>query len=470
MTPRFVRRSDAAVRAVPVAPGASPPKPDRAARAGFGDREGQVAEVLTKKHRLLLIRAGVDLEAAGALAAARLPLVEHIALDARAWSAADAARLAAGAVLRAWRYHRHLTRPDPERPILARLDVMADDPDAAEAAWAALAPGVAGALFARELVAEPSNLLTPAIFAARLQELESEGLSVEVLGPDRLAEEQFGGLLAVGRGSANPPRLVVLRWPGAPAFADPAAPVLFVGKGVTFDTGGVCIKPATPMWEMRADMSGAAACVGAMLALARRRSPASAVAVLPLVENMLGAASYRPGDVLRLQNGTTVEIVDTDAEGRLILADALAWAIDAFKPQAAIDLATLTGSIITALGHHMAGLFASDDVLAAHVAAAGAAVDERAWRMPVSEAYRDALHSDIADVRQCAEGRLQPDACHAALFLRGFVADTPWAHLDIAGVEAHETASDRHPAGPTGWGARLLDRLIQDRFEDPHRG
>jgi leucyl aminopeptidase len=469
MTPRFVRHSDAAVRAVPVAPGAPPPKPDRAARAGFGGRAGQVAgqvaEVLTKKRRLLLIRAGDDLEAAGALAAARLSLVEHIAIDAREWSATDAARLAAGTVLRAWRYHRHLTRPDPERPILARLEIMVADPDAARNAWAALAPGIEGALYARELVAEPGNLLTPATFAERLRALEADGLTVEVLGPDRLAAEGFGGLLAVGRGSANPPRLVVLRWPGTIA----APPVLFVGKGVTFDTGGICIKPATPMWEMRADMSGAAACAGAMLALARRRSPAPAVAVLPLVENMVGAASYRPGDVLRLQNGSTVEIVDTDAEGRIILADALAWAIDAFKPQAAIDLATLTGSIVTALGHHMAGLFSTDDVLAAHLAAAGSSVDERAWRMPLSEAYRDALLSDIADIRQCAEGRLQPDACHAALFLRGFVADVPWAHLDIAGVEAHETASDRHPAGPTGWGVRLLDRLVQDRFEDPHR-
>jgi leucyl aminopeptidase len=469
LEPRFTRRSEAVVRIVPVPVGSAAPKPLRAALAGFptgtAARPGQVAEVLTRKCRLVLVRADADLEAAAAIATARLLTVEHAAIDARLWQAADAARFAAGAILRAWRFTRHMTRPDLDRPVLARLDVLVEDPKAARAAWAALAPGVAGACLARELVAEPANVLTPAAFVERLRMLEVHGLTLEVLDHDRLRAEGFGGLLAVGGGSANPPCLAVLRWTGA----TDSAPVLFVGKGVTFDTGGICIKPATPMWEMRADMAGAAACAGAMLALALRHSTAPAVAVLPLVENMTGATSYRPGDVLRMVDGTSVEVVDTDAEGRLILADALAWGIRTLKPQAVIDLATLTGSIVTALGHHMAGLFATDDVLAAHLAAAGASMDERAWRMPVSEAYRDALVSEIADTRQCSDGSLQPDACHAALFLRGFVGDVPWVHLDIAGVESRETATDRHVAGPTGWGVRLLDRLMQDRFEDPHR-
>jgi leucyl aminopeptidase len=466
LVPRFVRRSEAVVRAVPVPLGAAAPKPLRAALAGFSNRVGQVAEILTKKHRLLLMRTDSDLEAAGALAVARLQAIEHVAIDARFWQPADAARFAVGAALRAWRFHRHMTMPDPDRPLLARVDVLVREPKAAREAWAARAPAIEGAVYARALVAEPSNILTPAIFADRLHLLREHGVSVEVLGPDRLAAGGFGGILAVAGGSANPPRLVVLRWPGRTQ----APPVLFVGKGVTFDTGGICIKPASPMWEMRADMAGAATCAGVMLALALRRSAAPACAVLPLVENMTGATSYRPGDVLRMVDGTTVEVVDTDAEGRLILADALAWGIRTLKPQAVIDLATLTGSIVTALGHEMAGLFATDDVLAAHLAAAGAAVDERAWRMPISESYRDALVSDIADTRQCSDGSLQPDACHAALFLRGFVGDTPWMHLDIAGVESREKPTDRHPAGPTGWGVRLLDRLMQDRFEDPHRG
>ncbi len=231
--------------------------------------------------------------------------------------------------------------------MLERLDILVDDPAEARAAWAALEPGVAGTLFARDLVVEPGNALTPALFAKRLDVLVAQGVQIEVLDVARLEAEGFGGLLAVGRASANPPCLAVLRWPGTLR----ADPVMFVGKGITFDTGGVCIKPAQGLWEMRADMAGAAACAGAMLAVALRRSPSPAVAVLALAENAIGADSYRPGDVLRMQSGTTVEVVDTDAEGRLVLADALAWGVATHRPQAVIDLATLTGSIITALGH-----------------------------------------------------------------------------------------------------------------------
>lgn len=463
MTPRFCRRSAAQVRAVPVAAGAVPPKPGKAARAGFGERADQVAEVLTKTRRLVLIRAGGDLEAAGAMAVARLGAVEHIAIDARAWAAEDAARFAAGAVLRAWRFRRFLTKADPERPILERVDVLVASPKAARAAWARLAAGIEGALYARDLVVEPGNALTPGVFAGKLLGLRAAGVEVEILDLARLAGEGFGGLLAVGRASANPPCLAVLRWPGS---GGGAAPVMLVGKGITFDTGGVCIKPAHQLWEMKSDMAGAAACAGAMLAVARRGCAVPVVALLPLAENAIGGASYRPGDVLTMADGRTVEVVDTDAEGRLVLADALAWGVRTFGPRAVVDLATLTGSIIVALGHEMAGLFASDDVLAAQAAAAGAAVDEMVWRMPLDAAYGTGLESGIADIRHCSEGRLEPDACMAARFLHGFVGEVPWVHLDIAGVESHETADDRHAAGPSGWGVRLLDRLVRDGFEE----
>lgn len=462
---RFAKRSLAPVQATPVPPGAPPPKPGRAAMAGFTDQPGSLAEILTKKRRRILVRSLPDPEATAALITARLNHLPHIAIDARGRPPAEAASFAAGAVLRAWRFHPYKTRPEQDRPTLAQIDILVDHPKAARAAWANLEPGIRGALLARDLVAEPSNVLTPETFATRLETLRQYGIEVEILTPTQLASEGLNGILAVGRGSANPPRLAILRWPGA----IDTPPVLFVGKGITFDTGGICIKPAAGMWDMRADMAGAAACAGAILALALRNSPAPAIAILPLAENMTGAESYRPGDVLRLHNNTTVEIVDTDAEGRIILADALSYGIARFKPQAAIDLATLTGSIVTALGNHMAGLFANDDVLAAHIAAAGAAVNEPAWRMPLSSAYEDALISDIADTRQCSDGPRQPDACLAALFLRDFIGQTQWAHLDIAGVESHEKSNDQHPAGPTGWGARLLDRLIQDRFENPHR-
>ena len=329
--------------------------------------------------------------------------------------------------------------------------MVVDSPREVRAAWAVVGPGVEGALFARDLVAMPSNLKSPALLAGHLLALEAEGVAVEVL--EGAALEGMGGLLAVGGGSAHPPRLVVLRWRGE------GAPLLLVGKGITFDTGGVSIKPADKMWEMRADMAGAAACAGSMLALARRGSAAHVVAVLPLAENMVGARSYRPGDVLRMGSGATVEVVDTDAEGRLVLADALDWGVKRFRPAAVVDLATLTGSIIVALGHAMAGMYASCDVLAARVAAAGAGVGERVWRMPFGDA--EALESEIADVKQCTEGRLQPDAGLAAVFLRRFVDEgVPWAHLDIAGVEARAEACDRHAAGASGFGVRLLDRLV----------
>jgi leucyl aminopeptidase len=263
-----------------------------------------------------------------------------------------------------------------------------------------------------------------------------------------------------------------------------APPIAFVGKGITFDTGGICIKPADQMWEMRADMAGAAACAGAMLALARRGAASPAIAVLALAENATSGSAYRPSDVLRHADGTTIEIIDTDAEGRLVLADALGWVVrhGGVGPAARlganrvanggyhgsangavsgiVDLATLTGSVVTALGHERAGLFSNDDTLAARVIAAGEAVGERVWRLPVDASHRAALESDIADLRHCAPGRGQPDACQAAAFLRHFVGDTPWVHLDIAGVESRAEADPEHAAGATGFGVRLLDALV----------
>ncbi len=472
MNVSFVRKSDAPARAIPVSAGSEPPKAERAAAAMFRGRDGEVAEVGGKRRRVLLLGLGErhDMEAAGALAVSRLYDLVHIALDARDRPAAEAASLGAGAVLRAWRYERLFTRATPptalpERCRVERIDVMVDDRKAAETAWREIAPSLAGVHFARDLVAEPSDSKPPLKLAERLRELEAEGIEVDVLDAEALQGQGLGAILAVGRASIHPPCLVTMRWRGS----DAVAPVALIGKGVTFDTGGVNLKAGQGMWEMRADMAGAAACAGAMIALARRRSPAPVTAILPLAENAIGATSYRPSDVLRTFDGTTVEVVDTDAEGRLVLADAIGWARANVKPRAIIDLATLTGSIVTALGHHMAGLFCNDDALAANVAASGAAVGEPCWRMPLGEGYRDALKSDIADLRHCSDASRQPDASQAAEFIKTFVGDTPWAHLDIAGVEAREHADDRHAAGPTGWGVRLLDRLILDRFETSDR-
>ena len=352
-----------------------------------------------------------------------------------------AVALACGAVLRAWL---------PVGFKAGQLQVVTPDPGEARRLWSLAQPGVAGNLFARDLVVAPANHLTPAVFVQRLQGLSAQGLEVTVRGRDQLAREGFGALSAVGRAGASGPFLVTLRWPGA------GPPVALVGKGMCFDTGGISIKQALGMEDMRADMAGAAACAGAMLALARGRAPREAVAVLAIAENATGADSYRPGDVLRSRSGRTIEVIDTDAEGRLALADALHHAVTVHRPSAVIDVATLTGSIVTALGHHHAGLFGNDDGLRDRLVAAGCALDERLWPMPIGARHREDLRSDIADLRQCLSGR-QPDACHAAAFLREFVGDTPWAHLDIAGMDLAEEGMPLAAKGmPTGFGARLL--------------
>jgi leucyl aminopeptidase len=440
------------------------PEPFRAAAEadGFTADAETTCDIYTPEGRVLLV--GMDNpQTAGAVAASHLLRCPQITLDARGLSAHDAAGMAAGICLRAWRYDYLHTMPEDDAPRLAALDILSDDATITTA-WSAMQPAIEGTLFARDLVTEPSDTLTPAGFVARLDRVVQAGVSLEVLDATALRDAGFGGLLAVGQGSVHPPCLAVLRWAGTHA----APPVIFVGKGITFDTGGICIKPADGMWEMRADMAGAAACAGAMLTLALRRSPAPAMAILAIAENATGANSYRPGDVLKMLAGSTVQVVDTDAEGRLVLADALAYAVRE-KPQAIIDLATLTGSIVTALGHEMAGCYDNDPALAAATAAAGGKVGEQIWRMPISESDLRALDSDIADIKHCVDGRGQPDANHAAAFLRSFVGTTPWVHLDIAGVENRADADALHAKGATGFGVRLLDRLMADRFEDPHR-
>ncbi len=460
---RRAPREDArAPLALPLPDAAAVPAPLRAAAeaAGFTGAAGQ-AVMLPERGLMLLgtgaARRSLDWEEAGGAAAAAIGEARRFAIDARGLAPGAAASLAAGACLRAWRFSRYRSEPAPGP---RRLDLLVDDPEGVAPHWSRAAAGVRGCLLARDLAMEPANTLTTRAFAARLEALAEHGIAVDVLGRKRLAREGLGGLLAVGGGSETPPRLAVLRWRGSVA----AAPVVFVGKGICFDTGGISIKGAAGMEAMKADMAGAAACAGAMLALALRRSPAPAIAVLALAENAVGERSYRPGDVLRMGSGRTVEVVDTDAEGRLVLADALHYARQ-FRPQAVLDLATLTGSIVTALGSHRAGLFGTDAGLLAQAAAAGEAVGELLWPMPIGERHREDLNSAIADLKQCTTGRLQPDACHAAAFLREFAGPAPWAHLDIAGVDDRAEAAPLGPPGPSGFGARLLDALVAMYFE-----
>ncbi len=445
--------------------GAPIPEKLRAAAgaAGFTGGGGTSFEVFTPEGRVVLVGLGAseDHEGAGSHTAELLGRLRRIALDGRGLPPDRVAEFAAACCLRAWRPPVLRKHADPDDPVLDALDILLDDDPGFAALWGPREAAVRATLWARDLVSLPSNLLTPAGFVKKLKDVVKLGATLEVLDAEALRDQGFGALLAVGQGSVNPPCLAVLRWAGT----QPDAPVAFVGKGITFDTGGICIKPADRMWEMRADMAGAAAAAGAIMALALRRSPAPAVAVLPLAENVTGAASYRPGDVLRTRSGRTVEVIDTDAEGRLVLADAIDHAVRVLKPRAVIDLATLTGAIVTALGNHMAGLFQNDPGLAAAAVAAGRAAGEPVWPMPIADEHRHELDSDIADLKNCLAGRYQPDACHAAAFLREFAGDTPWVHLDIAGVESREEAEGMTPKGATGFGVRLLDRLVRARFE-----
>jgi leucyl aminopeptidase len=455
--------------AIPVCEGAVPAHYQAAAQIGeFTGAARTVCDIAGGKRRILLVGTGrkpdrLAMEEAGALAASRALNTKRLTFDLRHLKRRNAAALLTGAALRAWRFDRLRTKPAEDAPVLNRIFGRTDD-ERLKKTWARQHAIVHAVAFARDLVTEPANILTPDGFAARLITLTEAGVRMQILRGPALEDAQLTGLIAVGRAAANPPALAILRWRGK----IDAPPVAFVGKGITFDTGGISIKPADLMWEMRADMAGAAACAGAMLALAATRSPAPAIAVLALAENAVGANAYRPSDILRHANGTTIEAVDTDAEGRLVLIDALHYAA-AQNPAAIIDLATLTGSVVTALGHHLAGLFSNDPPLAAAASGAGAKVGEPVWHLPIDESHRRAIDSDIADLRHCVPARGHPDACYAAAFLREFVGDTPWVHLDIAGVESRAEATDTNPAGATGWGVRLLTRLVRDRFEDPHR-
>jgi leucyl aminopeptidase len=373
-----------------------------------------------------------------------------------------AANLALGARLRAYRFERYRTRDKAERPPkLARLAILVDDPVAARNAYKPLAATGDSVAVVRDLVSEPANALYPAAFAAEARKLRTLGVEVEALGTAKLRSLGLNAMLGVAQGSAHEPQLVVLRWQGA---RKTQAPVAFVGKGVTFDTGGISIKPAGGMEEMKTDMAGAGAVLGVIRTLAARRARVNAVGVCAMVENMPSGTAQRPGDVVKSASGQMIEVIDTDAEGRLVLSDALWYTQDRFKPRAMIDLATLTGSIMVALGHEYAGLYANDDELAAALLAAGAGSGEPLWRMPLSEGYDDLIKSDIADMKN--DGGRWGDSINAAVMLKRFVGKTPWAHLDIAGTAWTDDDRPTAPKGATGFGVQLLDRYVAEACEE----
>jgi leucyl aminopeptidase len=297
--------------------------------------------------------------------------------------------------------------------------------------------------------------------AERAASLADLGVSVEILDEDRIGELGMGALLGVAQGSVRAPRVVVMEYRGGAAGT---APVAFIGKGVTFDTGGISIKPAAGMGDMKWDMAGAGVVIGLMRALAGRKAKVNAVGIVGLVENMPSGTAQRPGDIVRSMSGQTIEVLNTDAEGRLVLADVLWYCQERFKPQLMVDLATLTGAVIVALGSEHAGLFANNEELAERLIAAGNAVGEKLWRLPLSESFDRAIDSDAADVKNIAGDRGAGSSI-GAQFLKRFVNDVPWAHLDIAGVAWSKKDAPTVPKGATAFGLRLLDRFVADHYE-----
>jgi leucyl aminopeptidase len=417
-------------------------------------------------------------EEAGGTAAALLAREEHATVAAQGLAPALAAAAAMGMALRAWRFDRYRTKEkESEKPKLAKVTVLTDDLATARAAHAPMAAVANGVFLARELVAEPPNVLYPAEMAERCRKLESLGLKVEVFGPKEMKKLGFGALLGVAQGSAAEPRMVVMHWngagarkPGAPKAGgqkaggqQEGAPLAFIGKGVTFDTGGISIKPAAGMEDMKWDMAGAGAVVGLMAALAGRKAKVNAVGLVGLVENMPSGNAQRPGDVVRTASGQTVEVINTDAEGRLVLADVLWYCQSRFQPRFMVDLATLTGAMIIALGHEYGGFFSNDDTLSKQLHEAGETTGEKLWRLPLGEAYDKQIKSDIADMKNV--GGRPGGAITAAQFIQRFVNGKAWAHLDIAGMAWSSKDAPCVPKGATAYGVRLLDRLVADNYE-----
>jgi leucyl aminopeptidase len=404
--------------------------------------------------------------------------------DAPMGSAEMAAEIAYGAQLRNYQFRKYFTTDkEDERPQLGELVFTCDKHTLAKKAFVPKSKVAEGVHFARDLASEPANVIYPKTLAKHAESLTSLGVEVEVLGEKEMKKLGMGALLGVGQGSERESKLVVMRWrgdqAGKDAKSDGAAsgkkrksgekddeasrPVAFVGKGVTFDTGGISIKPSASMEDMKWDMAGSAAVIGVMRALAGRKAKVDAVGIVGLVENMPSGTAQRPGDVVTSMSKQTIEVINTDAEGRLVLADALWYCKERFNPRLIIDLATLTGAIIIALGHEHAGLFSNDDDLAVQLTDAGKLVDEPLWRMPLGDAYDKMIKSDIADMKNV--GNRGAGSITAAQFLQRFVGDIPWAHLDIAGVAWAKADRATTPKGGTGFAVRLLDRFVADNHE-----
>ena len=373
-----------------------------------------------------------------------------------------AAHVALGAKLRSYRFDKYRTKEKPEdKPTLQRISVHVEASRTAQRTYADLEQIAEAVFFSRDLVSEPGNVVYPKALAQQCKSLSDYGVKVEILGIKEMTKLGMGALLGVGQGSARESQLVVMQWNGDPKSKE--KPVAFIGKGVTFDTGGISLKPSAGMEDMKWDMGGSAAVIGLMRAVAGRKAKANVIGIVGLVENMPDGNAQRPGDVVKSMSGQTIEITNTDAEGRLVLADVLWYCQDRFKPRFMVDLATLTGAIIIALGHEFAGAFVTDDELADRLLASAKATGEGLWRMPLAESFDRGMDSDIADMKN--SGARDGGSCKAAMFMKRFTNDVPWAHLDIAGMAWSSKDKPCTPKGATAYGVRLLDHMVKAYYE-----
>lgn len=449
----------------------------------FTGAKNQVVELLAPAgldcDRLILVGLGKGgdltargLEAIGGTVAGKLltsgekSILFNIDIPEKCTVSGDeaAARVALGACLRGYRFDVYrTTQKKTDKPTLSKIAAVAEDQGEARRYWKNFEAVLAGVTLARDLVTEPPNILHPVEFARRAKALEDLGVKVDALGVKEMTKLGMGALLGVGQGSVRESQLLIMEWRGA---ADRnAPPVLLVGKGVCFDTGGISIKPAAGMDAMKYDMAGAGAVAGAMHALAARKSRANIVGICGLVENMPDGNAQRPGDVVKSMSGQTIEVLNTDAEGRLVLADAIWYGQERFKPRCIVDLATLTGAIRISLGLKIAGLFSNNDELSAQLTSAGAAVGEPVWRMPMNDDFDKQIDSPIADMKNIGGGGFG-GSITAAQFILRFANKLPWAHLDIAGTAWAEEVSATQPKGATAWGVRLLDQFVAANFEE----
>ena len=447
-----------------------------AARSGrFEGEVGSIAEIFVPgkdgADRVLLLGVGAggeaDYERAGGALTARFLTsgVTAITVDFAALGGAPTvravARFAAAAKQRGWRHDAYRTKLTEKQKRTLDTLVLAGAPEGSEDAWTALAAVTEGMELTRTLVSEPPNILYPESFVERCRHLADLGVEITVLDRADMEKLGMGALLGVAQGSRRDGRLLAMRWNGKDAGD---VDVAFVGKGVTFDTGGISIKPAAGMEDMKWDMGGAGAVAGAMKALALRKAKVNVIGVCGLVENMPDGNAQRPGDVVTSMSGQTIEVINTDAEGRLVLCDAITWVQKTHGPKTIVDLATLTGAMIIALGNEHGGLFSNDDGLAEQLLTAGRATGDHLWRFPLGDAYNKLIDSQIADMKNV--GPRGAGSITAAQFIQRFVEPgIRWAHLDIAGMVWADKAGPNYDKGATGYGVRLLDRFVRDNFE-----